>query len=156
MQRDVGDLAKATPTVAVPKSRNEREAQSKSGGSGTTQPVAGLPASQVPAATQSSRVGCSSGVKQVSTTNNGSDESEEKEKTKRYKIGNFNPKMYDKIIKQEKANSAGSGSKDSPEPVDNLERMIEALGTNKQPVERHRSLTDNIGSKRQRNESFCQ
>ena len=83
MHRDVGDhLIKAIPTVAVPKSRHEREAQSKSGGSGTTQPMAGLPASQVPAATQSSRVGCSSGVKQASTTNNGTDESEEKEKTK--------------------------------------------------------------------------
>ena len=144
MQRDVGDLAKA---IVAPKSRNEREAQSKSGGSGTTQPLVGSPAIQVAAATQPSRTGPSPGAKQASTTNNGSDESDEKNLTKRYKITNFNPKLYDKIKKLEKANSAGSGGRDSPEPViDNLERMIEALGTNKQPIERHRSLTDNIGT----------
>lgn len=76
--------------IATPKSRNEREAQSKSGGSGTTQPLVGLTASQIAAATQSSR----SGAKQGGTTNNGSDESDEKDKAKRtYKIKNFNTKM---------------------------------------------------------------
>ena len=83
------DLANA---IAAPKSRNEREAQSKSGGSGTTQPLVGLTASQIAAATQSSRSGVKQG--QGGTGNNGSDEGDEKDKTKRtYKIKNFNTKM---------------------------------------------------------------